>query len=133
MMNFKVGDNVYFIDIYRYIWKGTISEIFHASTSDEEYAHITNAKNPYDNTKHGSCDIRISSIYETLQDAENANYKHSETAKNNYRNQINSVTDLVKIMFNNPCGGTEDIDWELREVVIEKAKELLNIDLEKEE
>jgi hypothetical protein len=36
-------------------------------------------------------------------------------------------------MFNNPYGGTEDIDWELREVVIEKAKKLLDIDLEKED
>lgn len=36
-------------------------------------------------------------------------------------------------MFNNPCGGSEDIDWELREVVIEKAKELLNLNLEEME
>lgn len=130
MKNLKVGDVVYFIDIYRHIWKGIVSELFHANTSDEEYAHITNAKNPYDNSTYGSCDIRVTNIYETLQEAENTNKRHSDIIQNEYREQIKSVEDLVKIIFNNPCGGSEDIDWELREVVIEKAKELLNLDLE---
>ena len=71
-------------------------------------------------------------ISKRLQAAEDANHEHSEKAKDTYRKQISSVNDLVKIMFKHPCGGTEDIDWELREVVIEKAKELLNIDLEKD-
>ena len=132
MKNLKVGDVVYFIDIYRHIWKGIISELFHVNTSDEEYAHITNAKDPYYNITYGSCNIRVTNIYGTLQEAENANKRHSDTIINEYRNQIKSVNDLVKIMFRNPCGGSEDIDWELREVVIEKAKELLNLNLEED-
>lgn len=130
MKNLKTGDVVFFIDNYRHIWKGIISEIFHPNTIDKEYAHIINAKDPYYNSTYGSCDICTDNIYETLKDAQNANKRHSDLIENNYRNQIKSVEDLVKIMFNNPCGGTEDIDWELRTVVIEKAKELLNLNLE---
>lgn len=132
MKNLKVGDVVYFINTYRHIWKGIVSELFHSNTSDKEYAHITNAKSPYDDSTYGSCDICTDNIYETLNDAQNANKRHSDTLQNEYREQIKSVEDLVKIMFNNPCGGSEDIDWELREVVIEKAKELLNLNLEED-
>ena len=132
MKNLKVGDVVYFISTYRHIWKGIVSELFHSNTSDKEYAHITNAKSPYNDMTYGSCDICIDNIYETLNDAQNANRRHSDIIKNGYREQINSIEDLVKIMFNNPYGGSEDIDWELREVVIEKAKELLNLNLEED-
>lgn len=132
MSKFKANDKVYFIDIYGYIWSGTIDDIFHANTSDEDYAHIKYVKNPYNGSTFGACDIRLTSIYKTLQDAKNANRKHSDAIINKYKSQINSVSDLVKLMFNNPCGGTEDIDWELREVVIEKAKELLDLDLEED-
>ena len=132
MNKFKENDKVYFIDIYGYIWSGTIDDIFHANSADEDYAHLKYVKNPYNGNTFGSCDIRLINIYPTLQAAEDANHEHSEKAKNEYRKQINSVNDLVKIMFKNPCGGSEDIDWGLREVVIEKAKELLNIDLEKD-
>lgn len=132
MNKFKENDKVYFIDVYGYIWSGTIDAIFHAKSADEEYAHLKYVKNPYSGTAFGSCDIRLIDLYTTLQAAQDANDKHSEKAKEEYRNQIKSVNDLVKIMFKSPCGGTENIDWELREVVIEKAKELLNIDLEKD-
>ena len=119
MNKFKENDKVYFIDMYGYIWSGTIDAIFHANSADEEYAHLKYVKNPYNGNTFGSCDIRLINIYPTLQAAEDANHEHSEK-------------DLVKIMFKHPCGGTEDIDWELRKIVIEKAKELLNIDLEKD-
>lgn len=132
MNNLKIGDVVYFIDTYRHIWKGIISKTFHSNTSDKEYAHITNAKSPYDDTTYGSCNICIDNIFETLKDAQDANKKYSDRIQDEYRDKIKSVEDLVKIMFSNPCGGTEDIDWELREVVIEKAKELLNLNLEED-
>lgn len=59
MNKFKANDKVYFIDIYGYIWSGTIDDIFHANSADEEYAHLKYVKNPYNGNAFGSCDYKI--------------------------------------------------------------------------
>ena len=59
------------------------------------------------------------------------NKKEESTLIANYKSEILDIESLVRFMFDNTIstGSCEYTDWEARQAVKERAKELLNIDL----
>lgn len=70
-------------------------------------------------------------IFPSYTAAMHALQQIAEDSKNRYRNEIPSKKDLLTFMFTHPCTG-DDIDYNARDVVVEKCKELFDIDIEKE-
>lgn len=133
-MELKIGQRVWFETQYSPILKGTIEKIFHDESSGKEFAHITDVTSAYHNFRFSPIDVEVSKLATSLESYQKRKKEQNDKIQNEYRAKIQSVEDLVRITFKNPCNAAEEYtDWLLREVVIEKAKELLNIDLEKED
>lgn len=133
-MELKIGQNVWFDTPYSPVLKGTIEKIFHDESSGKELAHIINVTTAYDNFRFSPVDVEVSKLATSLESYQQREKERNDKIQNEYRAKIQSVEDLVRITFKNPCNAAEEYtDWLLQDVVIEKAKELLNIDLEKED
>lgn len=133
-MELKIGQQVWFDTPYSLILKGAIEKIFHDEYSGKKIAHITNVTAAYGNFRFSPIDVETSKLATSLESYQTRKKEQNDKIQNEYRAKIQSVEDLVRITFKNPCNAAEEYtDWLLRKVVIEKAKELLNIDLEKED
>lgn len=129
MSDFKVGDHVWAI---RRRWcEGIINgEIkkFETTTHDKgksaKFVYIRN------NNAMLSGYVKEDDIYKSKSDAEKAYKEEIQNRIKEYKSRINTVEDLVKFMFNeNVSYGEEYTDYEARQAAIEKAKELLGIEL----
>lgn len=132
METIKIGQQVWFNIPFSGLLTGIIDAISYDEKLDEEVTYISNVEHAYSNDSipYPNMYQYASRLYASKEEYENS----LNQIKDDYRNKIQSVTDLVRIMFETPCNGAEEYaDWLLRDVVIEKAKELLNIDLEKED
>ena len=66
----------------------------------------------------------LSDAFVFEEDAREYKRKKEEKMKNDYRNQIHSIQDLVRFMFEHTVSSAEEYtDWTARAVAIEKAKE----------
>lgn len=116
-MNFKVGDVVYF-NYFDFIREATIVRI-KGDFADLKW------------TDGGSNTIRLTKLYHTNEECLHAMKLKSEQTIQNYKSQIKTVEDLVEFMYNNCVACAEEYtDWDARKAAAERAKELLNIDLE---
>lgn len=74
--------------------------------------------------------VKEEDVYMSNNDAEQAYKEEIQNRIKEYKSRINTVEDLVKFMFNeNVACAEEYTDYEARQAVIEKAKELLDIEL----
>ena len=114
--NFVVGDTVFF-EQYGFIYEAVIDD-------------INNGIVKLNWKQGGTSHKKIGDIYSTYNDCFEALKCKLDKIKNGYRSQIKSVKDLVVFMYNHCVARAEEYtDWEAREVVAEKAKELLEIEL----
>ena len=88
---------------------------------------IKNVDTPYVTVKtehFGSNNVLFTHAFLTKEDLQEFKKQKEETLKENYRNQINSINDLVKFMYTHCVAAAEEYtDWDARTVVEEKAKE----------
>lgn len=129
MSDFKVGDHVWGI---QWGWcEGVINgEIKKFETTTDykgksvKFAYIRN------NYAMLSGYVKEDDIYKSKSDAEKAYKEEIQNRIKEYKSRINTVEDLVKFMFNeNVACAEEYTDYEARQAAIEKAKELLGIEL----
>lgn len=125
-MKFKIAKKVYFYDkMLDMVLSGKIAAI--DNTYDEECFLILDVRTMAGEFI-GCKTIRASKLFDTP--AECVAQKNSDNAKiiDDYKNQINSVEDLVRFLYLNPCNGAEEYtDWLAAEAAKQKALELLNI------
>ena len=74
--------------------------------------------------------VKEQDVYISKNDAEQAYNTEIQNRIEEYKSRINTVEDLVKFMFNeNVTHAEEYTNYEARQAAIEKAKELLSIEL----
>lgn len=125
-LKFWIGDIVYFIEH----WTDSChkARVLNINKTHEEgivYAELEDLTIP------GETGCKIENVYLSEEECNNAIKAKEDAQKQEYLNSIKSVEDLVRFMYSHhvsTCG--EYTDWCARSVVREKAKELLNIDLE---
>ena len=129
--SFKVGDKAYFEESWtERIIGGKVIEVGMTKATE---------KNP----SQQFVKIRIEDSRETRNQLSEKCYPSHEAALaaqkaenericDEYREQIQTVEDLVKFMYDeNVCNGAvEYTDWNARQIAREKAKELLNLELD---
>ena len=108
MSEWKVGDIGYVIDDYS-IEKVKITNI--------QYRIITCS------WRWGERICDIDDIYKSESEAKEAKIKNNKKIKQEYREQIKKIEDLVKFMYIHPMNAEEYTDWIAQDVAIEKAKE----------
>lgn len=80
----------------------------------------------------GSVGVRYDCVFHDREDALKWLVEKNEKIKEAYRNEIPDVSSLVHFMFHHDLS-SEFLDENAKAVVIEKAKELLNMDIQAEE
>lgn len=129
MSDFKVGDYVW--GIQRGWCEGIINgEIkrFETITHDKGKS----AKLVYIRSNYAMLSgyVKEDDIYKSKSDAEKAYKEEIQNRIKEYKSRINTVEDLVKFMFNKNVTCVEEYrDYEARQAAVEKAKELLGIEL----
>lgn len=79
----------------------------------------------------GETHCKMSSIYKTEEECLNAIRKRSKKMVKEYKESIKDIKELVKFMhIHNISSANEYTEEEARRAACERAKELLNIDLE---
>lgn len=74
--------------------------------------------------------VKEDDIYKSKSDAEKAYREEIQNRIKEYKSRINTVEDLVRFMFTeNVAYAEEYTDYEARQAVIERTKELLDIEL----
>ena len=119
--NPKVGDTVYFIDWDDTCTQGVITSLFCHCMSD--YASVK------DNNVGGTRQFQLSRLYSTKDECLEIIQYNSMQTQNEYRKQIKSLNDLIQFMYEHNFQG-EDVDYDAKTVVKEKAKQFLEIELE---
>lgn len=74
----------------------------------------------------------VKDLYSTKEELLCAEKEKSRKRIEKFKEEIKDVKDLIQFMSDNvvSTGAEEYVDWNARTAVIERAKELLNIDLE---
>lgn len=74
--------------------------------------------------------VKEEDIYKSKNEAEQAYNAEIQNRIKEYKSRINTIEDLVRFMFNeNVAHAEEYTDYEARQAAIEKARELLGIEL----
>lgn len=129
MSDFKVGDHVW--GIQRGWWEGIINGEIKKFETITDYKGKS-AKFVYIRNNYAMLSgyVKEDDIYKSKSDAEKAYKEEIQNRIKEYKSRINTVEDLVKFMFNeNVICAEEYTDYEARQAAIEKAKELLGIEL----
>lgn len=125
-MEFKTAKQVYFYDkMLDIVLSGKMAAI--DNTYDEQCFLLLNVRT-INGDFMGSRTVRASKLFDTP--AECVAQKNSDNAKiiDDYKNQINSVEDLIRFLYKHPCNGAEEYtEWHAAEAAKQKALELLNI------
>lgn len=127
---FRIGQEVWYRSTWRDVNSGIIEElkeVRRASGEMEPYVIIKGTRDTIIN--HGAY---IKNCYATKEELLEALKAESEDTINKYCKQLNTVEDIIRFMYNeNVARAEEYTDWDAREAVKKRVKELLNIDLEK--
>ena len=128
-MEFKQGEKVYFV---------------HCQTNNILYGFIDYQEKQYPNmtriVKIRTCDKYNSPLYDEYYVLKDEYFKTFEEAveeykrilkerKEKYESEIHNINDLIQMIYLRNSGTDIATDFEFREVVKEKAKEYLGIDL----
>lgn len=122
--NLAIGDHVWFNMPYAGPSVGTIIA-FIDKDIEKEYAKIHIDRG-------GTTIAPLTSIYTSSEALFEANKKASDERIARYKTKMPDVEGLVRFMFDNTVssGAEEYTDWDARQAVSERAKELLGIDLD---
>lgn len=85
-----------------------------------------------DNGFTSGSSVNVDDIYESGDEAMNAYHEESRHMIDKYKSTINTIGDLIIFMFDNGVGYDEYYEnYEVYQTVIEKAKELLGVELKR--
>lgn len=116
-MNWKIGDEVYFIQTYTGVEKGTITKLL------EEGAYIRLSYG-------GTGGAKYEKMFSTEEEARNYYNADSERIENEYREQLKTKEDVLRFIFEH-CGTFEEYtNHEANTVGIEKVKEMFGVDID---
>lgn len=119
----KVGDVVWGMDHYQNLQTGKVRKIFKASSVDGEEKEFV--------TFGIGFVVPMERVFTSEEDCIKDYQLRSEKKVQEYCDSISTVEDLVKFMYCNCVACAEEYtDWQAREAVERKAKELLNLNLE---
>jgi len=127
--NLSVGDHVWFNQNWVGPSAGTITAFKQTKAArrkeSADYAeiHLDNG---------GTTGTLLTNIYTSKEALLEANKKASSKRIADYKAKIPDIEGLVRFMFDNTisAGAEEYTDWDARQAVSERAKELLGIDLD---
>jgi hypothetical protein len=124
--NLAIGDHIWFNQPWAGPSAGTITAFRRSGyTKEMDYAEIQL-------NEGGMTGALLTDIYTSRKELLEANKKASAAQIAEYKNQMQDIEGLVRFMFDNavsPDAG-EYTDWDARQAVKERAKELLGIDLD---
>lgn len=125
--NFKIGQKVWFLEPWSKMPKSATIVSFETIKPDKER---TVAKLHLD--EGGTNSMLVDNLYSTKEELLCAEKEKSRKRIEKFKEEIKDVKDLIQFMFDNvvSTGAEEYADWDARTAVIERSKELLNIDLE---
>lgn len=125
--NFKIGQKVWFLEYWSQMPKCATIVSFETIKPDKER---TVAKLHWDDG--GTNSMLVEDLYSTKEELLCAEKEKSRKRIEKFKEEIKDVKDLIQFMFDNvvSTGAEEYADWDARTAVIERSKELLNIDLE---
>lgn len=127
---FKVGDSAYFEECWsERIIGGKVIEVG-MTKATEKHPSEQFVKIQIEGSRYDRRDQLSSKCYPSREAALAAQKAENERICDEYRAQIHTVKDLVRFMYDeNVCCCEEYTDWNARKVAREKAKELLNLEL----
>lgn len=125
--NFKIGQKVWFLEHWSQMPKCATIVSFETIKPDKER---TVAKLHWDDG--GTNSMLVEDLYSTKEELLCAEKEKSRKRIEKFKEEIKDVKDLIQFMLDNvvSTGAEEYVDWDARTAAIERAKELLNIDLE---
>lgn len=125
--NFKIGQKVWFLEYLSQMPKCATIVSFETIKPDKER---TVAKLHWDDG--GTNSMLVEDLYSTKEELLCAEKEKSRKRIEKFKEEIKDVKDLIQFMLDNvvSTGAEEYVDWDARTAAIERAKELLNIDLE---
>lgn len=123
-MKIKVNDTVWF-DYKGTVTTGVVKDLSETYVTVYVQSHTGKAKT--------TLDVRVSKCFPTKEELVKAMKEEEDRRVSSFKEQITSVEDLVEFMFNHVvCWAEEYTDWDARRAARERAKELLNINLDAE-
>ena len=125
--NFAIGEHIWFNQAWVGPSGGTI--LGFNSIIDSNGNPATSVKIHLDDG--GITESLLKNIYHTKEELLEINKKEESTLIANYKSEMLDIESLIRFMFDNTIstGSCEYTDWEARQAVKERVKELLNIDL----
>lgn len=127
--NFAIGDHIWF----NQTWVGPSAGTITAFKTTEATPH--RPSEPYAEIHlddGGTTGALLTDIYASQEALLEANKKATAARITSYKSEMTDIEGLVRFMFNNniSSGACEYTDWDARQAVKERAKELLDIDLD---
>lgn len=127
--NFAIGDHIWF----NQNWVGPSAGTITAFKATEATPH--RPSEPYAEIHlddGGTTGALLTDIYASQEALLEGNKKATAARITGYKSEMTDIEGLVRFMFNNniSSGACEYTDWDARQAVKERAKELLNIDLD---
>lgn len=130
MKNYNVGDTVYFVENWTgNVIQGKVSKIHNGGVS-AICQYIVDAEGNIIDKSFGTSGARFEDLYATAQEAFDGKNRKRLERISKYCDEITDVESLLKFALNHCLNGEEYTDYAARAAYIEKAKELLDIDLE---
>lgn len=123
MKTFTTGDTIFFFDHFDNFQKDIIVRFVCPDENDTETVYLR--------TKRGFA-VPLEQAWETEKEARAAYADDAQKQVETYKKEITSVQDLVVFLFHHCVNGEEYTDWNARAAAIQRAKKLLDIDLEKQ-
>ena len=131
MKNFEIGQKVWFSEPWSKMPKNATIVSFETIEPDKVYKFERKvAKLHWD--EGGINSMLVDNLYSTKEEVLCAEKEKSRKRIEKFKEEIKDVKDLIQFMFDNvvSTGAEEYVDWDARTAVIERSKELLNIDFE---
>ena len=130
MKKFEIGQKVWFLEHWSKMPKCATIVSFGTIEPDKVY--------PFERkyaTLHwvdgGTNSMFVEDLYQSREELLQVEHEKSRKNIDKMKEEIKNVTDLIRFMFENTISSESEeyIDYDARTVAIERAKELLNIDL----
>ena len=123
-LNKLIGEEVWF----RAAWNDVNSGIL-MCVKGGAHAQIKVTSNGSINCGGETC-IHANDIFLTKDDLLGANYERYKSKVSAYCSEIKTVEDLVKFSYNHRIAEGDECDFEARDVVRKRAKELLGVEID---
>lgn len=125
MKNVNIGDKVWFQEIWSGLLQSGIVKKVGTASNHEPYAEINWSSG-------GTSSILLENLYPTKNALVKAMEQKSKEYIADVKSNIQDVNDLIRFMYDTPIATSsgEYTNYDARRVVRERAKELLNLDLD---